>query len=134
VTDFCKIDTRCRAALNMDGGTFGLRQREPLQVPYLALVREGQTSLDYLLPASRSDFYSVMVEGAGHLDFTDDTVVLPILKWLNMAGPIAGERAIEITNAVSLRFFDAYLRGGAKPRFDEGFPELTVEMNAYASE
>ena len=134
VTELCKSDARCRAGLNMDGGTFGQRQRQPLQVPYLALTRENQDSLDYLLSASRSDYYAVEVKGTTHLDFTDDAVVLPILKWLNISGDIAGGRVIEITNAVSLRFFDAYLRGGPKPRFDDEFPELTVETNNYASE
>ncbi len=65
--------------------------------------------------------------GTTHLDFTDDAVVLPILKWLGITGSIAGWRMIEITNAVSLRFFDAYLRGAPKPSFDDDFPELTVE-------
>ena len=134
VTELCKSDTRCRAGLNMDGGTFGERQRQPLQVPYLWLTREHQDSLDYLLSASRSDFYAVEVKGATHLDFTDDTVVLPILKWLNITGDIDGLRVIEITNAVSLRFFDAYLRGAPKPRFNDGFPELTVVTNDSASE
>jgi predicted dienelactone hydrolase len=133
VTELCKLDTRCRAALNIDGGTFGKRQREPLQVPYLALIREDQRSLDYLLAASQSDYYDVEVAGARHLDFTDDVVVLPILKWLGMSGSIAASRIVEITNAVTLRFFDAYLRDGPKPRFDE-FPELTVQRNAYASQ
>ena len=118
----------------MDGGTFGQRQRQPLQVPYLALTRENQDTLDYLKSASRSDYYAVEVKGTTHLDFTDDAVVLPILKWLNVTGDIDGGRAIEITNAVSLLFFDAYLRGGPKPRFDDEFPELTVEMNNHASE
>jgi predicted dienelactone hydrolase len=133
VTELCKSDSRCRAALNMDGGTFGHRQRQPLQVPYLALTRENQDSVDYLMSASRSAYYAVEVKGATHLDFTDDTVVLPILKWLNITGDIPGARAIDITNAVALRFFDAYLRGAPKPRFDE-FPELTVETNSYADE
>ena len=134
VTELCKSDARCRAGMNMDGGTFGQRQRQPLQVPYLGMTRENQDFLDYLKSASRSDYYAVEVKGTTHLDFTDDTVVLPILKWLNITGDIDGERAIEITNAVSLRFFDAYLRGGPKPRFDDEFPELTVETNSHASE
>ena len=128
VTEFCKVDARCRAALSMDGGMFGQRQREPLEVPYLALLREGR-SADHLLATSRNDFYEIEVQGATHLDFTDDTIVLPMLKWLNMTGTIAAERIIEITNAVALRFFDAYLRGGPKPRFDGEFPELTVDVN-----
>jgi predicted dienelactone hydrolase len=134
VTEFCKSDTRCRAVLNMDGPTFGRRQRQPLQVPYLALIRENQESLHYLLTASRSDYYQVEVKGSTHLDFTDDAVVLPILKWLSITGSISGGRVIEITNVVSLRFFDAYLLGGPKPRFDNGLPELIVETNDHASE
>jgi len=131
VTEFCKVDARCRAALNMDGGTFGQRQREPLKVPYLALIREGR-SMDYLLLASRSDYYEIEVEGTTHLDFTDDAIVLPILKWFGITGSIAAERVIEITNVVALRFFDAYLGGGPKPRFDGEFPELTID--GYARE
>ena len=134
ITELCKSDARCRAGLNMDGGTFGQRQRQPLQVPYLGMTRENQDFLDYLKSASRSDYYAVEVKGTTHLDFTDDAVVLPILKWLNITGDIDGGRAIEITNSVSLRFFDAYLRGGPKPRFDDGFPELTVEMNNHAGD
>jgi predicted dienelactone hydrolase len=134
VTELCKSDTRCRAVLNMDGPTFGQRQRQPLQVPYLALIRENQESLDYLLASSRSDYFEVEVKGSTHLDFTDDAVVLPILKWLGITGAIAGGRVIEITNVVSLRFFDAYLLGGPKPRFDDELPELTVETNHYADE
>jgi hypothetical protein len=53
---------------------------------------------------------------------------------LNITGDIAGWRVIEVTNAVSLRFFDAYLRGAPKPRFNDEFPELTTRMNDYASE
>ena len=58
------------------------------------------------------------------------SVTMPLLKWLNIAGEIDGQRAIEITNAVALRFFDAYLRDGPKPRFEDlQFSELTVVTN-----
>lgn len=133
VTEVCKIDARCRAGLNIDGGTFGEHQNEPLRVPFLALLREDtRRHLDYLLAQSESDYYQATVDGASHLDFTDDTVVLPILKWLRITGPIDAQRVIEITNAVSLRFFDAYLHEGPKPSFDDAFPELTVETNDSA--
>ena len=134
ITELCKSDTRCRAGLNLDGPTFGQRQRQPLKAPYLALTRADQNALDYLSKDSLSDYYQVAVQGSKHLDFTDDAVVLPILKWLNVTGPLPGRRAIEITNAVSLRFFDAYLSDGPKPRLDDGFPELTVATSPSVSE
>jgi len=132
ITELCKSDARCRAASNIDGGTFGVRQRQPLEVPYLMLRRDTEPSSDYLLRASRSDYYRVEVAGTTHLDFTDDPVVLPILKWVGVFGPIATDRIVEIVNAVELRFFDGYLRGGPKPRFEGQFPELTVETNEAA--
>ena len=67
------------------------------------------------------------------MDFTDDAVVLPIPKWLGITGTIDGERVIELTNIVSRRFFDAYLRDGPKPRFDD-FTELTAETNVDGGE
>jgi len=43
-------------------------------------------------------------------------------------------RAVDIVNAVSLKFFDAYLRDGARPQFDpQEFPELRVTMNDQTS-
>jgi hypothetical protein len=102
-------------------------------VPFLALVQERSKSLDYLLAESRSDFYHVEVKGATHLDFTDDTLALPILKWLSITGDIAGERMLEIMNAVTLQFFDAYLRATPKPRFTE-LPELAVRTNVTSRE
>jgi hypothetical protein len=68
------------------------------------------------------------VAGATHLDFTDDTFVLPILKWFGMTGSIGSWRIVDVTNAVALQFFDAYLRGGPRPRFEGQFPEVAVRQ------
>lgn len=48
VTGLCKSDVRCRAASNMDGGTYGRRQREPLQ----AGVGQGRPAV-LRVPAAR---------------------------------------------------------------------------------
>ncbi len=135
VTDVCKIDTRCRAGVNLDGGLFGQYQRQPLPSPFLSMVSAGNKKYgEHLLVNSTSDYYEVLVEGAGHGDFCDMTFVMPFMKWLGANGPIDAMRAVEIVNAVSLQFFDAYLRDGPKPRFDmQELPELRVTMNAEAS-
>jgi hypothetical protein len=134
VTDACKVDTRCRAGLNLDGALFGQHQRQPLQTPFLSVISAQNKKFDeYQFSESKSDYYEVLVEGAGHGDFFDMTFLMPIMKWAGVNGTIKSERAIEIVNAVSLRFFDAYLRDGPKPRFDaQEFPELRVRMNDQA--
>lgn len=136
VTEACKIDTRCRAGLNLDGALFGQHQRQALQTPFLSVVSAPNRKFDeYQFSKSKSDYYQVLVEGAGHGDFLDMTFLMPFMKWLGANGTIAPERAVEIVNLVSLRFFDAYLRDGPKPRFDaQEFPELRVTMNDLASQ
>ena len=131
VIDVCKVDTRCRAGVNLDGGLFGQYQRQPLQTPFLSMVSApNQKYGEHLLVNSTSDYYEVLVEGAGHGDFCDMTFLMPFMKWLGANGPIDPLRAVDVVNAVSLKFFDAYLREGPKPRFDaEEFPELRVTMN-----
>ena len=136
VIDVCKIDTRCRAGVNLDGGLFGQYQRQPLQTPFLSMVSAGNKKYgEHLLVNSTSDYYEVLVEGARHGDFCDMTFVLPFMKWFGANGPIDAMRAVDVVNAVSLKFFDAYLRDGPKPRFDaQAFPELRVTMNNQASD
>jgi hypothetical protein len=131
----CKIDTRCRAGINLDGALFGQYQRQPLQTPFLSLVSAPNKKYgEHLLVNSTSDYYEVLVEGAAHGDFCDMTFLMPFMKWLGANGPIDPMRAVNIVNAVSLKFFDAYLRDGPKPRFNtQELPELRVTMNANAS-
>jgi predicted dienelactone hydrolase len=135
VTDVCKIDSRCRAGVNLDGGLFGQYQRQPLPTPFLSMVSAGNKKYgEHLLVNSTSDYYEVLVEGAGHGDFCDMTFVMPFMKWLGANGPIEPMRAVDVVNTVSRKFFDAYLREGPKPRFDaQEFPELRVTMNDAAS-
>ena len=135
IIDACKIDARCRAGVNLDGGLFGQYQRQPLSTPFLSMVSAGNKKYgEHLLVNSTSDYYEVLVEGAGHGDFCDMTFVMPFMKWLGANGPIEPMRAVDVVNAVSLQFFDAYLRDGPGLRFDvQEFPELRVTMNEAAS-
>ena len=136
VIDACKIDARCRAGLNLDGvGWYGRYQRQPLQTPFLSMVSAPNKKYgEHLLASSMSDYYEVLVEGTGHGDFCDMTFLMPFMKWLGANGPIDPMRAVDVVNAVSRKFFDAYLRDGPKPRFDaQEFPELRVTMNDQAS-
>lgn len=134
VTELCKFDARCHAGLNLDGGLFGSRQRQPLKVPFLGLISAGNERYnEYLLLSSENDYYEVLVEGATHGDYFDMVILMPFMKWLGLNGSIEAERVIEIVNHVSLRFFDAYVRGRDEPRFDrDEFPELRVETNEHA--
>lgn len=135
VVEVCKIDTRCRAGINLDGAFYGQYQRQPMQTPFLSMVSApNQKYGEPLRVYSTNDYYEVLVVGAGHGDFCDMTFVMPVMKWLGANGPIDPMRMVDIVNAVSQTFFDAYLRDGAKPQFDvQEFPELTVTTNEHTA-
>lgn len=131
VIDVCKIDSRCHAGLNLDGGLFGQYQRRPLNTPFLSFIHASNKKfVEPLLLNSTNDYYEVLVDGAGHSDYCDMTFLFPFMKWLGANGPIDPMRAVDIVNTVSLQFFDRYLRDGPKLVFDTmEYPELQVIMN-----
>ena len=131
VTALCKRDARCRAAVNLDGGLWGSRMRQPLTVPYLVVASPGNADFfEHDLLTSEAPYYAITVEGAAHTNFMDVSLFAPVLQWLGVTGPIEGERVIEIMNVLTQRFFDAYLRGTAAPDLPPPeFPELSTRSN-----
>jgi dienelactone hydrolase len=102
VTQICKSDARCRAALNLDGGLWGSQMREPLRVPYLVLASPNNARFfEHDLLTSEAPYYALTVKGASHSNFTDVSAFVPLFRWLGITGSIDGARAIEIMNVVS---------------------------------
>ena len=131
VTTVCKEDARCRAAVNLDGGLWGSRMRQPLTVPYLVVAHPDNAHFfEHDLLTSEAPYYAITVQGAAHTNFMDVSLFAPVLQWLGVTGSIEGERVIDIMNVLSLRYFDAYVRGTAAPALEpEGFPELSTQTN-----
>ncbi len=134
VTAVCKEDARCRAAVNLDGGLWGSRMRQPLTVPYLVVAHPSNAAFfEYDLLISEAPYYAITVEGAAHTNFMDVSLFAPVLQWLGVTGTIEGQRVIDIMNVLSLRFFDAYVRGTGAPKLEpEDFPELSTRSNRLA--
>jgi predicted dienelactone hydrolase len=130
--EFCKIDNRCRAGVNLDGTQFGRHWSRAVAAPFLMLYHDGHqggNDFAYLPPAH--EFWDYAVKGSTHFDFTDFTYAWPLFKAMGYTGPIDGMRMIDIMNIVVLNFFDHSLRG--KPAPGELFtdiPEIVVRPHA----
>jgi predicted dienelactone hydrolase len=130
--EFCKVDHRCKAGVNLDGTQFGRHWNEAVSAPFLMLYHEahqGGNDFAYLPPTH--DFWDYGVKGATHFDFTDFTYVWPLFKTLGLTGPIDGMRVIDIMNIVVLNFFDHSLKG--EPVSGELFsdiPEIVVRHHS----
>jgi predicted dienelactone hydrolase len=130
--EFCKIDRRCAAGVNLDGTQFGRQWKQAVAAPFLMFYHEehqGGNDFAYLPPTHA--FWDYGVKGATHFDFTDFTYVWPLFKTLGFTGPIDSMRMIDIMNIVVLNFFDHSLKG--KPVSGELFtdiPEVVVRHHS----
>lgn len=129
--EFCKIDARCKAGVNIDGTQWGRHWNVPLQAPFLMLYHDGhEGGNDFAYPQSAHDYRDYKIKNSGHTDFTDFAYALPILKPMGIAGKIDGMRMMEILNSAQQGFFDHYLKD--EPIADElytRFPEIVVRKN-----
>lgn len=111
----CRTDRRCAGAVDLDGTQFGAVVNSGLKAPFLMLGSEdscitgtcGPAGSDTdgelatgqkLLKASTGPHWSVTVDGARHLNFTDYSLyfLAPPLRSLIGLGSIDGRRALAI--------------------------------------
>jgi predicted dienelactone hydrolase len=153
----CLLDQRFRACLNLDGYRLtpavmekGIRQpymhieeiapwdppptdeelakaketREQANAKALAEEQEREATFRRM----SSGAYLVVVKGAKHISFTDVAYISPA-RYSDIA--INAERALTITNAYVLAFFERYLQGVRQPLLEGAaskFPEVTLEV------
>lgn len=139
----CMEDTRCAAAVNLDGGGYNSTPLgKNMPVPFLMLYSDFKNIVQYAggdenapargfndfsyerleLTGMRNDVYRMMVKDVKHLGVTD----LPLLAQNPLGsllfGAIDGQAIIQIQNEFVRSFFDAHLLGK-----DAGFPQAQYE-------
>jgi dienelactone hydrolase len=124
----CAMDDRFDASLNLDGYRLtdavmdrGLRQpymhiEEDLPADDVAEVREQRSAFRRM----RGGMYHVLVAGTAHASFSDAPLISPD-KFPRIR--IDAERALAITRAYVVAFFDRHLKGERVPLLDGPSPE-----------
>ena len=146
------IDERVKAAVDHDGQLFGSAPRVGTDKPFMLMhntelpeappsddpaVAEGNArALEQLMAAvdstsaamrtaSTGDWYDVSISGTNHGSFSDLVLFLP-----GSSPGIEPARGHEIINALTVAFFDRYLKGAEAPLLDDpgaAFPEVDAE-------
>jgi predicted dienelactone hydrolase len=125
--EFCKKDRRCAAGINIDGTQYGLRLREPLNVPFLMLSSaDGMGQNEFLGLNSNAPFYDYVVADAKHADFTDFTLIGPLVRTIGFLGSIPGERMLGITQASVRSFLDREIKGLDTQLAPAAYPEIAI--------
>jgi predicted dienelactone hydrolase len=153
----CLLDSRFRACLNLDGYPLTPAVMEKgIRQPYMHIeeiapwlppptdeqlananqtrgeankqAREAEQQTEKTFSKMSSGVYLVTVKGAMHNSFSDMPFISPE-RYSDIQ--INAERALTITNAYLLAFFDRYVRGRPQPSLKGNapmFPEVTLKI------
>jgi predicted dienelactone hydrolase len=140
--ELCVKDPRFKAGLNMDGKQSGTVLNQRLSVPFLYFSSESSKEDRKINAAvyenSLADFYSVHVNGTAHENFSDLSLIMPILKNTSLLGSIDAQEMEKIMNSYTLAFFQKYLEGKLVPLLEGPppvgeFPEVVFTARKAAS-
>jgi dienelactone hydrolase len=125
---FCHIDTRCKAGIDVDGAPLGSVVAEGVTQPFMFLLSDHGSESDsdsQRIKANIRSIYErqpidgrleITIRGASHYMFSDDGAMLksPLLKYALQALGIVhieGRRQVAVTAHYISTFFDVYMKG-----------------------
>lgn len=101
---------------------------EPYPVPILDMYGEdhytkalkyGEAYANFNTDAKALEGYAVVMEDAGHMNFTDLPLFSPFLASTLGTGSVNAGECIETTDQLILQFLNAYLKDGEKPVYNQ---------------
>jgi Platelet-activating factor acetylhydrolase, isoform II len=117
----CRMDTRCKAGIDLDGALFGPVVQTGLAKPFMVIqsdrgscstsgCRSFQDEVQTILrPVPSSERYHLSIKGTQHFNFSDYAVYFSPMRALGLLGSIDGVRGLQITRAYVRAFFDTFL-------------------------
>jgi predicted dienelactone hydrolase len=132
--EVCRLDARCQAAANLDGGLYGAVMTEPAVRPILLMssaesnqYSEKMDEWTRMVENATADAYWLELPGSTHFSFTITQLLSPILAPKGF-DPRAGLHIIDIYLRA---FFDIHLRG-VEPRPEPVPGEMNVRWRTEA--
>jgi hypothetical protein len=113
--ELCRVDARCRAALNLDGiPQYGAMLEHGATRPFLMLYteRDGRVGAsDVIYRNSTAPYWRAVLARSRHLDPSDWALFGPGLRRGGGFGTVAPDDAVRLTNRLVIAWFDQELRG-----------------------
>ena len=144
---FCSQDSRCKAAIDVDGSLHGSVIQAGIHKPFMFLLSgHGDFSSDPEIRQIQTDIQSVYdrlpadgrlrisIRGANHFTFSDDGALLKsyvmrgVLRGLGKLS-IDGRRQLAVTAYCVHSFFDSYLKGAGASQLKISsplYPEIRI--------
>ncbi len=118
--EFCRLDRRCKAGLNIDGGQYGGTMEDSLTVPFLILASEQAYGVHKpVLDVAKGPTYLVKIPQTTHIGLTDLTLQGPVIfRWTGITGRLDPDRRERLMTEYVVAFFDTYINGKPSPMLD----------------
>jgi len=128
--EFCAQDSRCRAAINIDGGQYGRLVDDSLMVPLLIIGSEQAYAVHVpVLDLARGPAWLIRVPETNHIGLTDLSLQGPVFAWMGVTGKLNPHRREAIMTDFTVGFFEKYLMNRNPELFDglaARFPEVKI--------
>jgi len=127
--EFCAQDSRCKVAINIDGGQYGRLMDDSLMVPLL-IIGSSQAYGAHVpvLDLTRGPAWLIRVPETNHIGLTDLSLQGPLFRWMGMVGKLDPDRREAIMTDYTVGFFDKFLMN--RPEQFNGlaakFPDVQV--------
>jgi hypothetical protein len=124
--EVCRMDSRFKAGINIDGYPRGEVIQTGLQQPFMFIWSvhadqpdaewvQARRNIQAIYDRLNHGGYQITVNGARHFNFTDNGLFFsPFLKLEGGLGLIKGSRALAITDDYARAFFDHYLKNASE--------------------
>lgn len=120
--EFCRLDRRCRVAINIDGSPWGGIVDDTLRVPLLVIGSEPAYAMHLpLLDLVQAPVFVIRMPATNHLGLSDFSLLGPLLSWAGITGRLDPARRQSIMSDHVVGFFEKYLMGRSPEKFD-GLP------------
>lgn len=121
--EVCRVDSRCRAAVNLDGGLYGKLVDEPAVRPLLLMTSAESYQLEepvakwqQMMANAQGIAYWLELPGSNHYSFT----IVPLLSPLLAPQGMDVRAGLATTENYVRAFFDESLRGIESPLLEPG--------------
>lgn len=110
--NFCTLDVRCAAGMNLDGLTYGEATDVPLPRPFFFVAGFPNRQMHQVFfQRATAPAWSMVVARTQHYDFTDLGFISPLFARLGVLGGIEASRMHTIMNTALLGFLGEHLQG-----------------------
>ena len=133
--EVCRVDVRCKAAVNLDGGLYGGTKTQPATQPLLLMtstdsnrITEAIQEWTHLINMAKAEAEWVELPGSNHYAFT----IMPLLSPMLAPGNFDSKAGLHTVDVCLIEFFNRHVRSGVAQNSTNDCERFTRRRAAHS--